>query len=236
MTDPIYDADLLWLREGYLSETPHVEWISDPGEFALEMDASRGNSLYHKWTNRIAGDSHMDEYRRVLLPFHEAVKRLGMTPERRWLRYALNWRGLPCLCNCPRITAHLAMIDRYDEHGIVRAIRGATHAVIAKLAIFDIQRGSSTVRVGRQSVPSRIFTPTDTAPVQRTAGPGEQPEDLGVTTRGSVDPSYSQKNPPGYVCRSAGQWVADCDCPPGCLGCGIPIPRGMAHVCVRVAA
>lgn len=213
--DPIYDADLLWLREGYLSEMPVVEWISDPGELALEMDASRGNSLYVKWRDRLGSDSYMDQYRRVLLPFHEAVKRLGPTAERRWLRYALNWRGLPCLCAHATICGHLAMVDRTREEDIVDGVRTAVPRVLVKLGqFFDISRRARIVVVGRQSVPSRVFTPTDTAPVQRTAGPVEQTEDLGVTNRGIESETPAQKKFSGYVCRASGRWVTSCDCAP----------------------
>lgn len=152
MTDPIYDADLIWLREQYLDEMPGVvEFIDQPGDFALEMDATNGNGLYRRWADRMAGDRFMGEYRRVLFPVHEAVKRLGPSPERRWLRYALTWRGLPCLCGHKTIAAHLAEMDRTTEDRIVGGVRYATRRVFVKAdaGSFDIRSGSGNVHAGR---------------------------------------------------------------------------------------
>lgn len=219
MTEPIFDnADLRWLREGYLSEMPIVQWLAGEAELHLEIGGNSANGVYRRWADRIAGDSFMGDFRRILLPFHEAVKRLGVGPERRWLRAALNWRGLPCLCAHPRLTAHLAAIDGVDEGRVVHGITGSARRVILKIEAgnFDIRRRSSTVHVGHRDSARRVFETVDTDPAQRRERrPRREAEDPRVTHGGDVGGSRSlEKDPPGYVCVASGQWVTDCDCRP----------------------
>ena len=196
MIDPIYNTpDLSWLREGYLSEMPVVQWLAGEAELHIEIGGNSGNGTYRRWVDRLASDSFMGDFRKVLFPFHEAVKRLGPTPERRWLRYALMWRGLPCLCAHQTIAAHLAAIDRVSEETVVGGIRYAIRRAMVRLeqsGDLDMYASGATIDSGRRGphANKRTLATTDTVAAVRSAG-----QDLRVTSGGARFLATHEKNP-----------------------------------------
>ena len=189
----ISDPEFRWLRAGYLNEYP----VQQQATVVVPMFP------YHEWVERLVSDKFMGRYRRVYLPFHEAVKRLGPGPERRWLRAALLWGGLPCLCHHARLTEHLAALDGVDEWRVLRAIReGSRRAAMAveRLGDLDIPRFRGKVPVGRQDARAtrRISAMADTVPAQSDRRPRRKAEDLRVTTgRESAASLGDQRKWPG---------------------------------------
>lgn len=200
--DLLGDANVRFVAKHYQDEMPQKPHkrggVKSAGEFTAQVarilddhyilwlrtfDPETGlPALTHKRPVEI-GDP--DEF---VMPIREAVKRLrgsrGEPPSEqyRWLRAVLAWRGLPCMCNCADIVAHIAMIERTHPAEVRRVVLEAARRVVEEI------RRSGSIASGlpapRRAEPMRLRRRTSELPdLPRTYWP------CGCTERSACAPT-----------------------------------------------